>query len=59
MDNRDAGIPREIPVIQRERLSDAVRQHRRDKPRIVRLDSCHRVSDYKPAPFGVNPLVIR
>jgi len=40
-------------------LSDAVRQHRRDKPRIVRLDSCHRVSDYKPAPFGVNPLVIR
>jgi hypothetical protein len=30
-----------------------------DKPGIVHLNPRHRVSEYEPAPFRVNPLIIR
>jgi hypothetical protein len=59
MERGDAGIPGEVPVVEREQLQDAMRQHRGDQPGIVDLDTLHRMSDNKPTPFRVNPLIIR
>jgi len=41
MEGRDAGVPREIPIIERQQLRDTVRQHRGDKPGVVHLDARH------------------
>lgn len=59
MDHSDAGIPREIPIVEREQLRDSLRQHRGDQPGVVHLDTRHRVRDDEPAPFRMNPFVVR
>jgi hypothetical protein len=55
MNRGDAGIPGEVPVVEREQLGDAVNQNRCDQPGIVDLDALHRMSGDKPTPFRVNP----
>jgi hypothetical protein len=54
MDDRDVGVPREVPIVEREQLWNAVRQHCRDKPGIMHLNARYRARDNQPAPLGVD-----
>lgn len=58
MDGRDPGIPRKIPIIQRENIGQAVNQHGGHEPGIMHLRARYRVAYNQPTPFHMHGFVV-
>ena len=59
MEHRNAGVSREIPVIEREQMGDSVCQHRGDEAGIVYLHARYGMGDHQTTPLPMNPLIVR
>jgi hypothetical protein len=57
MNSRDARVPREISIVQRENVADAV-DHQSYEPGVVHLRTRYAVADYQAAPFRMDMLTI-
>jgi hypothetical protein len=58
MDGRYPGVSREVPIVQRKDIGQAVNQHGGHKPGIMHFGACHCVADDQATPFHMDALAV-